>query len=62
MYTIIKSPKKSDIGRQVYSVDPKQVLTFEDGTVLVIEEIFKSGDGNTVIASTDQYQITLKLE
>lgn len=57
MYIISKSPISEHIGTRFTSVDPDQILTFVDGTVLVVKDIFSSQDGLTVIANTSDYQL-----
>lgn len=61
-YVLTKSPVKSHIGLYFNSIESGQVLTFQDGSVFVIEDIFKSSDGTTLIATTKETQLTFILE
>lgn len=60
-YRLIKGPNNI-VGSTFASVQEGNVLTFIDGTVFVIEQIFASPDGQTLIASSKDSHLTFKLE
>ncbi len=62
MWKIINTTSGEHIGTLVSFVEPNQVLTFANGDVIPIKQVFTTDDGNTLLACGNNYQITFSKE
>jgi hypothetical protein len=60
-YRIIKTTDNQHIGTVLENIEKGQIVTFEDGDVVPISQIFTSDDGS-LIACGVNYQMTLVQE
>ena len=60
-YRIVKTTDNQHIGTVLESVEKGQIVTFEDGDVVPITQLFTSDDG-TLLACGVNYQMTLVQE
>ena len=50
------------VGETLDVIEEGQIITFPDGDVVTVEQVFASGDGNTLIATGTNYSMTLTKE
>jgi hypothetical protein len=62
MWRIVKTTDSQHVGTIISHIEKGQVLTFEDGDVVAINQIFLSEDGNSIVAFGANYQIELVKE
>lgn len=62
MWTIINTTSGQHIGTRISHVEPNQVLTFENGDVVPILQVFTADEGRTLLACGKNYQITFSKE
>ena len=62
MWRIVKTTDDQHIGTRLEHVEKGQVLTFEDGDVIAIDQTFLSEDGDSMVAFGANYQLTLVKE
>lgn len=61
-WRIVKTTDNQHVGETVESVAPGQILTFEDGDVVPIDQVFHDATGQVVIAYGPNYEMTLEKE
>jgi hypothetical protein len=61
-YRIIKTTDNQHIGTVLEYIEEGQVVTFSDGDVVPVQQIFTADDGNTLLACGVNYQMTLVKE
>ena len=62
MWRITSTTDSQHEGTRLEHVEKGQVLTFEDGDVIAIDQTFLSEDGQSMIAFGVNYQLTLVKE
>jgi hypothetical protein len=62
MWRITQTTDNQHLGVTFQSVEKGQVLTFEDGDVVPINQIYTAEDGLSILACGVNYQITLVKE
>lgn len=58
MWKITNTTNGKHIGVLVPSVETNQVMTFADGDVVVINQVFTADEGRTLLGCGVNYQIT----
>lgn len=61
-YRITRTTDNNHIGEVFPTVQVGNVLTFADGDVVAIDQVFVNDDGSQVIAANPNYQITFVKE
>jgi len=61
-WRIIKTTDGQHVGTTLAAVQAGDIVTFEDGDVVAIDQIFLSQDGTQMVAAGANYQMTLKQE
>jgi hypothetical protein len=61
-WRIIATTDNQHIGEVLGAVEPGQIITFEDGDVVSIQKTFLGPDGDEMVASGTNYQMTLTKE
>jgi hypothetical protein len=61
-WRIVHTTDNQHLGTVIESIEPGQILTFSDGDVVAINQVFKADDGRSVIAVGTNYQLTLTKE
>lgn len=62
MWRITKTTDNQHIGTLLSHVEKGQIITFEDGDVVSVDEIFIKEGGQMLLAFGPNYQITLVKE
>jgi Holliday junction resolvasome RuvABC endonuclease subunit len=62
MWRIVQTTDNQHIGTRLENVEKGQVVTFDDGDVVAVNQIFVSEDGQSMVASGPNYQMTLVQE
>jgi len=62
MWKITTSTNPNHINVKLQFVEVGNIVTFEDGGVVLIDKIFSADDGNTLLACGTNYQMTLVKE
>ncbi len=61
-WRIIQTTDGQHLGVVLSYIEAGQVITFEDGDVVPVTQIFTADDGNTLLACGTNYQMTLVKE
>ena len=61
-WRIIQTTDNQHLGTILEYVEAGNVVTFLDGDVVAIERIFTANEGNTLLACSSNYQMTLVKE
>ncbi len=61
-WRITQTTDDQHVGTVLQSVEVGQIITFEDGDVVAVNQVFSAADGNTIIACGANYQMTLVKE
>jgi Holliday junction resolvasome RuvABC endonuclease subunit len=61
-WRIVQTTDNQHIGTRLENVEKGQVLTFDDGDVVAINQTFLSEDGQSMVAHGPNYQLTLVKE
>lgn len=61
-YRVTKTTDGQHLGAVVETVEAGNIVTFEDGDVISIDEVFSKDEGMTLIAVSANYQMTLTKE
>jgi hypothetical protein len=59
MYRVTKTTDNQHIGEMIEFIEPGNVVTFADGDVVAIDQIFTNEGTGEVIAVGQNYQMTL---
>jgi hypothetical protein len=62
MYRVTKTTDNQHIGEMIQFVEPGNIITFADGDVVAIDQIFINEGTSEVIAIGQNYQMTLTKE
>ena len=62
MWKITNTTNGNHVGTKLQYVEANQVLTFENGDVVPILQVFTADEGRTLLACGKNYQITLSRE
>jgi Holliday junction resolvasome RuvABC endonuclease subunit len=62
MWRIVQTTDDQHIGVRLAHIEKGQVVTFADGDVVAVNQIFLSEDGQSMVACGVNYQMTLVQE
>ena len=62
MWRVVQTTDDQHIGARLVHVEKGQIITFEDGDVVPINQTFLSEDGQSMVACSVNYQMTLVQE
>jgi len=58
-WRIISTTDSQHVGETLDVVEKGNIITFSDGDVVIVNEVFLSDDGGRIIVSSPNYQMTL---
>ena len=61
-WRIVQTTDNQHLGTTFENVEEGQILTFQDGDVVPVNQIFLSKDGQSMVACGPNYQMTLVKE
>jgi len=62
MWKIVETIDNDHVGEVLSSIEAGQIITFEDGDVVSVQQVFLSADGNRMVATGSNYSMTLERE
>lgn len=62
MWRIIATTDGDHVGTRLDFVEQGNIITFDDGDVVAVETVFLNAEGNQMVATGTNYQMTLVKE